>query len=70
MQIILMLSIAISFYRHKFIFTIENNKANILQASKLLTMRLHFQCSEVFDKGIKKCHDKFRDMKVIITIIR
>uniref|UniRef100_A0A914ZU26 Dendritic cell-specific transmembrane protein-like domain-containing protein n=1 Tax=Parascaris univalens TaxID=6257 RepID=A0A914ZU26_PARUN len=33
------------------------------KASKLLTMRLHFQCSEVFDKGIKKCHDKFRDMK-------
>uniref|UniRef100_A0A914ZRF1 Dendritic cell-specific transmembrane protein-like domain-containing protein n=1 Tax=Parascaris univalens TaxID=6257 RepID=A0A914ZRF1_PARUN len=33
------------------------------EASKLLTMRLHFQCSEVFDKGIKKCHDKFRDMK-------
>ncbi|VDM43244.1 unnamed protein product [Toxocara canis] len=35
----------------------------ILQSSKLLTMRLRFECSEIFDKGIKKCHDKFRDMK-------
>ncbi|KHN72517.1 DC-STAMP domain-containing protein 1, partial [Toxocara canis] len=34
------------------------------KSSKLLTMRLRFQCSEIFDKGIKKCHDKFRDMKV------
>ncbi|VDK49235.1 unnamed protein product [Anisakis simplex] len=33
------------------------------KTAKLQTMRLYLQCNEVFDKGIKKCHDKFRDMK-------
>ncbi|MCP9264519.1 hypothetical protein DINM_022620 [Dirofilaria immitis] len=32
--------------------------------SKLLSIRMHYQCNEVFDKGVKKCHDAFRDMKV------
>uniref|UniRef100_A0A7I4KKS7 DC_STAMP domain-containing protein n=1 Tax=Brugia malayi TaxID=6279 RepID=A0A7I4KKS7_BRUMA len=31
--------------------------------SKLLSMRMHYQCNEVFDKGVKKCHETFRDMK-------
>ncbi|KAM3716664.1 E3 ubiquitin-protein ligase [Dirofilaria immitis] len=31
--------------------------------SKLLSIRMHYQCNEVFDKGVKKCHDAFRDMK-------
>ncbi|CAG9537036.1 unnamed protein product [Cercopithifilaria johnstoni] len=31
--------------------------------SKLLSIRMHYQCNEVFDKGVKKCHDTFRDMK-------
>lgn len=32
--------------------------------SRVMSVRMHYQCYEVFDKGINKCHQRFQDMKV------
>ncbi|MFH4975207.1 hypothetical protein AB6A40_001916 [Gnathostoma spinigerum] len=50
---------------------VEKEKKNVrpiwakfkAKTSKLMALRLNYQCNEIFDKGIKVCSDKFADMK-------